>query len=37
MEPFSSEGNLGLFKRAGFKDVVTIFKNICFEGFLCIK
>ena len=37
MEPFSSEGNLGLFRRAGFKDIVSIFKNICFEGFLCIK
>ena len=37
MEPFSSKANLEIFKRAGFKDVTTIYKNICFEGFLCIK
>ena len=37
LEPFSTEGNIEMFKRAGFKDIVTIFKNICFEGFLCIK
>lgn len=37
MEPFSSEGNLQLLKRAGFKDIVTIFKYLNFEGFLSIK
>lgn len=37
LEPFSTEGNLGLIKRAGFKDIMTIYKNVCFEGFLCIK
>lgn len=37
LEPFSTEGNLGLLQRAGFVDVVTIFKHICFEGFLAIK
>ncbi len=37
LEPFSSEGNLGLLQRAGFTDITTIFKYICFEGFLAIK
>ena len=37
LEPFSTEGNHGLFHRAGFADVMTIFKYVCFEGFLAIK
>jgi tRNA (cmo5U34)-methyltransferase len=37
LEPFSTTGNLDLIKRAGFKDVMTVFKYICFEGFLAIK
>jgi tRNA (cmo5U34)-methyltransferase len=37
LEPFSTKGNLDLLRRAGFVDVMTIFKHICFEGFLCIK
>jgi tRNA (cmo5U34)-methyltransferase len=37
MEPFSSQGNLDLMARAGFKDVVTVQKYLCFEGFLAIK
>ncbi len=37
MEPFSSEANLRMLKRAGFKDVITILKFINFEGFLAIK
>jgi len=37
LEPFSTAGNLELMKRAGFKDITTIFKHVCFEGFLCIK
>lgn len=37
LEPFSTEGNMGLLERAGFKDVMTISKYICFEGFLAIK
>ena len=37
MEPFSTQGNLDLFKRAGFIDVMSVFKYICFEGFLCVK
>ncbi len=37
LEPFSTQGNLDLLKRAGFVDIITIFKYLCFEGFLAIK
>lgn len=37
LEPFSSGANLDLLRRAGFVDVMTIFKHLCFEGFLAIK
>ena len=37
LEPFSTDGNIGLLKRAGFVDIMSIYKNICFEGFFCIK
>lgn len=37
LEPFSTEGNIGLLKRAGFVDINTVSKYICFEGFLAIK
>ncbi|GAA4323249.1 carboxy-S-adenosyl-L-methionine synthase CmoA [Pigmentiphaga soli] len=37
MEPFSTQGNLDLLHRAGFADVMTIQKYVCFEGFLAIK
>lgn len=37
LEPFSTKGNLGLLKRSGFKDIIVIFKYICFEGYLAIK
>jgi tRNA (cmo5U34)-methyltransferase len=37
LEPFSTEGNLGLLRRAGFVDITTVMKYICFEGFLAIK
>jgi tRNA (cmo5U34)-methyltransferase len=37
LEPFSSAGNIGLFERAGFTDVMTVMKYVCFEGFLGIK
>lgn len=37
LEPFSTKGNLELLKRAGFKDITTIFKYAFFEGFLAIK
>lgn len=37
LEPFSTQGNLDLLQRAGFVDVMTVFKYTCFEGFLAIK
>src|SRR5687768_2074319 len=37
LEPFSTEGNLGLLRRAGFTDIMSVTKWVCFEGFLAIK
>ncbi len=37
LEPFSTQGNLDLLKRAGFVDYMTVMKHLCFEGFLAIK
>ncbi len=37
LEPFSTNGNLELLNRAGFKDITSVFKWACFEGFLAIK
>jgi tRNA (cmo5U34)-methyltransferase len=37
MEPFSTQGNTDLLQRAGFTDIMTIQKYVCFEGFLAIK
>jgi len=37
LEPFSTQGNIDLLKRAGFVDIISIQKYICFEGFLAIK
>ncbi|NRA66668.1 MAG: methyltransferase domain-containing protein [Pseudobacteriovorax sp.] len=37
MSPFSVQGNLDMLERAGFKDVTSVMKYICFEGFLAIK
>ena len=37
LEPFSTQGNIDLLKRAGFLDIMTVMKYICFEGFLAIK
>lgn len=37
LEPFSTEGNMDLMRRAGFKDIMTVFKHVPFEGFLAIK
>ena len=37
LEPFSEQGNIDLFLRAGFKDFTTIYHNICFRGWLLIK
>ena len=37
LEPFSTQGNVDLLKRAGFVDVMSVMKYVCFEGFLAIK
>lgn len=37
LEPFSTVGNIDMLSRAGFKDITSVFKYICFEGFFCIK
>ena len=37
LEPYSTKENFLFLKRAGFKDYMTIFKCITFEGFLAIK
>ena len=37
LEPFSTQGNIDLLQRAGFKDIMSIQKYICFEGMLAIK
>ena len=37
LEPFSTKGNTDMLKRAGFKDIIIIFKYGCFEGYLAIK
>ncbi len=37
LEPFSTNGNLAFLKRAGFRDILIVFKYICFEGYLAIK
>lgn len=37
LEPFSTNGNLELLHRAGFRDVMPIMKYLCFEGYLAIK
>ena len=37
LEPFSSDGNMGLLRRAGFEDMLPVFKYLSFEGVLAIK
>jgi tRNA (cmo5U34)-methyltransferase len=37
LEPFSSAENVAMLHHAGFKDVMTVMKYLCFEGFLAIK
>jgi tRNA (cmo5U34)-methyltransferase len=37
LEPFSTEANLAMLRRAGFVDVMSIMKYLCFEGFVAIK
>jgi tRNA (cmo5U34)-methyltransferase len=37
LEPFSTQGKLDMLKRAGFENMTSIMKYICFEGFIAIK
>lgn len=37
LEPFSTQGNKDMLKRAGFQDIITIQKYMNFEGILAIK
>ena len=37
LEPYTSKENNLFLKRAGFNDICTISKNLCFEGKLAIK
>lgn len=37
LEPFSTFGNMEFLRRAGFVDIITIMKYVCFEGYLAIK
>tara|TARA_Y100000816_G_C26062398_1_gene558000 strand:- start:625 stop:1344 length:720 start_codon:yes stop_codon:yes gene_type:complete len=37
LEPYSTNENFRMLKRAKFKDYMSIMKYICFEGFLAIK
>ena len=37
LEPFSTQGNIDLLKRAGFVDIISVMKYLNFEGFLAIK
>ncbi len=37
LEPFSTQGNIDMLKRAGFIDIISIQKYMNFEGFLVIK
>lgn len=37
LDPFSSQGNQDILRRAGFVDMVPVFRDLCFEGVLAIK
>ena len=37
LEPFSTQGNIDMLKRAGFVDILSVQKYMNFEGFLIIK
>jgi tRNA (cmo5U34)-methyltransferase len=37
LEPFSTQGNIDMLGRAGFVDINTLQKYICFEGFIANK
>ena len=37
LEPFSTKGNYEMLERAGFKDIHSVQKYVCFEGIMAIK
>ena len=37
LEPYSSDENKRYFERAGFKDDMSVFKYVSFQGFIAIK
>jgi tRNA (cmo5U34)-methyltransferase len=37
LEPFTTQANIDIMKRAGFVDIMPIMKYTCFEGYLAIK
>ena len=37
LEPYTSEANREYLARAGFKDILSVMKFVCFEGFVAIK
>ncbi len=37
LDPYTSAENKRYLKRAGFKDILSIQKFLCFEGFLAVK
>jgi tRNA (cmo5U34)-methyltransferase len=37
LDPMSSEENHGMLREAGFRDVTTVMKYLCFEGVLAVK
>jgi len=37
LEPFTSKANVEFLSRAGFKDVYSVMKFLCFEGWVAIK
>ena len=37
LEPFSSQANIDMLKRAGFVDIISLMKYLCFQGFFAIK
>jgi tRNA (cmo5U34)-methyltransferase len=37
LEPFSSKANFDMLKRAGFKDIIIVFRYLCFEGLIAVK
>jgi tRNA (cmo5U34)-methyltransferase len=37
LEPFSSKANFDMLKRGGFKDIIIVFRYLCFEGLIAVK